>query len=433
MNFQAPKGTRDFFPADMAWRLYLESKWRAVSIRNGFEEVDGPIFETLDLYKVKSGEGIVSELFHFEDRGGRELAIRPEFTPTLARMVAEKAASLPRPIKWFCMPNLCRAEKPQRGRTREFLQWNVDLLGSELPLADAECIHTCVDLLAELGLRPEHVKVRISHRDVVRSILLLLGVPDENMLKAFELLDRRGKIMPEEFAKGAIELGLDAPRVERFEQMCRRRYPAGDAGHLTRSIGIHEDQLTELIALDAELVQFGIADWCEYDLGIVRGLAYYTGTVFEVHEVSGAERAMAGGGRYDKLIELMGGPSMPAVGFGMGDVVLSLVLADKKLIPANVMPPVDAFVIAASDELRSRVAPLAASLRRSGLHARFSYKTTTNLGKLLKDASACGAHFAIILDNATTEKSTVGLKHLQSGEQIELNLDDLPAHLLARR
>ena len=433
MNFQAPKGTRDFFPAEMAWRLYLENKWRTVSIRNGFEEVDGPIFESLDLYKVKSGEGIVSELFHFEDRGGRELAIRPEFTPTLARMVAEKAASLPRPIKWFCMPNLCRAEKPQRGRTREFLQWNVDLLGSQLPLADAECIHACVDLLAELGLSSSQVKVRISHRDVVRTILLLLGVPDENMLKAFELLDRREKITPEEFMKNAVALGLDEPRVERFEQMCRRRYPAGDAGHLARSIGIDQQELTELVALDAELVQFGIADWCEYDLGIVRGLAYYTGTVFEVHEVSGAERAMAGGGRYDKLIELMGGPTMPAVGFGMGDVVLSLVLADKGLIPENVMPPVDAFIIAANDDIRPRVAPLAANLRRGGLHVRFTYRATTNVGKLLKEASNCKARFAIILDQATAEQSTVGLKNLASGEQTEVELDKLPARLTASR
>src|ERR1041385_5422722 len=160
MRFQGPKGTRDFFPAEMAWRRYLESAWRKASIRNGFEEVEGPIFEPLDLYKVKSGEGIVSELFHFKRTGGQsEYALRPEFTPTLARMVASKANALPKPIKWFCIPNLCRAERPQRGRLREFLQWNVDMLGLEGPAADAEVIFTAVDLLRSLGLGPRQVKV----------------------------------------------------------------------------------------------------------------------------------------------------------------------------------------------------------------------------------------------------------------------------------
>ena len=213
MKFQGPKGTRDFYPDEMAWRRWLESAWRRVSIRNGFEEVEGPIFEPLDLYKVKSGEGIVGELFHFEDRGGRELAIRPEFTPTLARMIAARANSLSRPIKWFSTPNLCRAERPQRGRSREFLQWNIDMLGTDEPIADAECIFTDIDLLAELGLEPHHVKVKISHRDVVRRILQRLGVTDAHMTAAFELLDRRDKLSKQEFADHAAELGLDAATI----------------------------------------------------------------------------------------------------------------------------------------------------------------------------------------------------------------------------
>lgn len=187
----------------MAWRNYLVDAWRRVSIRNGFERVEGPIFESLDLYKVKSGDGIVSELFHFEDRGGRELAIRPEFTPTLARMVAAKANSLPKPIKWFCTPNLCRAERPQRGRLREFLQWNVDILGSDSVVADAESVLVAVDLLQELGLGADHVRVKISHRQTVRHILTKMGVTEDQMNSAFDLLDRRAKIDQEEFEKAA--------------------------------------------------------------------------------------------------------------------------------------------------------------------------------------------------------------------------------------
>ncbi|MFW6031826.1 MAG: histidine--tRNA ligase, partial [Phycisphaeraceae bacterium] len=361
MKLQAPKGTRDFYPQQMAWQNYLLDNWRKVSIRHGFEQVEGPIFETLDLYKVKSGEGIVSELFHFEDRGGRELASRPEFTPTLARMVAAQANALPKPIKWFTMPNLCRAEKPQRGRLREFRQWNVDILGSDSAVADAECILVAVDLLAELGLTPDQVRVKISHRETVRHILAKMGVPEEKMLDAFDLLDRRDKLEPEAFQKQAADLGLDENRVARFDQTCRMKYAAGDLDQMRLHVGADENLLA-LAELDEQLAAFGISEWCEYDLGIVRGLAYYTGTVFEVHEVSGVERALAGGGRYDQLIELFDGPSTPAVGFGMGDVVLTNVLQDKGLEPEHVAPRPDVFVVAVTDAGRARMARETAEL-----------------------------------------------------------------------
>lgn len=423
MKFQPPRGMRDFYPQQMAWRNYLVSAWRRVSIRNGFEEVDGPIFEALDLYKVKSGEGIVSELFHFADRGERELAIRAEFTPTLARMVAAQANSLPRPIKWFCVPNLCRAEKPQRGRAREHWQWNVDIVDADTATADAECIFVAVDLLAELGLRPDQVRIKISHRQTIRQILLKLGVPDAKMIEAFTLLDRRDKIPPEEFKMAAAKLDLDEHRVLRFEEVSRRKYPCGDIEHLKRSIGM--SSLADLEALDAELAAFGIADWCEYDLGIVRGLAYYTGTVFEIHEISGAERAIAGGGRYDQLIELFGGPKMSAVGYGMGDLVLTNVLIDKKLMPQELAPRPDAFVLALTDAAQKRLPGVVAALRRAGVHARFSYKSTRNLGKLLKEADAARARFAVILDDQV-EGNTASVKDLASGEQREVPLSNLP-------
>ncbi len=423
MKFQAPKGTRDFYPQEMAWHNYLLDAWRRVSVRNGFEQVDGPIFESLDLYKVKSGEGIVSELFHFTDRGERELAIRPEFTPTLARMVADRAHALPKPIKWFATPNFCRAERPQRGRLREFWQWNVDMLGVDSPLADAEVIFTAIDLFRELGLTADHVRVKISHRQTVRHILSKMGVSDEKMLDAFDLLDRRDKMEPAEFTAAAGKLGLDDARVARFEQTCRLRYRCGDLMALRNQLGM-EEGLEDLEALDEQLRAFGIADWCEYDLGIVRGLAYYTGMVFEVHEVSGAERAIAGGGRYDKLIELFDGPPMPAVGFGMGDVVLTNVLMDTGLLPENVMPRPDAYVIALSDEAAGRIPGLVALLRSSGLHVRFSYKTTRNMGKLMKDASASRARRVVILGDELARDAAM-VKEMDSGEQREVPLGDL--------
>jgi len=425
-KFQAPKGTRDFYPKQMAWRNHLLDTWRRVSTRNGFEQIDGPIFESLDLYKVKSGDGIVNELFHFQDRGDRELAIRPEFTPTLARMAAAQASALPKPIKWFSTPNLCRAERPQRGRLREFYQWNADILGSDSLTADAEIIFVALDLIQELGLGPDTVRMRISHRQTVRYVLAKLGVPDEMMIQAFELLDRRAKIDPDQFTAQAAKLGLDEQRVRRFDQVCRLRYPVGNLAQLRQDTGVSESDLADLIALDGHLRDFGVADWCEYDLSIVRGLAYYTGTVFELHEASGAERAMAGGGRYDQLVQNFAGPELPAVGFGMGDVVLTNVLTDKGLVPESVQAVPDVFLIAASDAAAAHVPGLAATLRRQGIHARFSYKTTRNVGKLLKEAANANARFAVIV-----EDDGMQLKNLATGEQSAATAEDLPSQLHA--
>jgi len=426
MKFQNPKGTRDFYPDEMAWRNWVVNAWRCVSLRNGFEQVDGPIFETLDLYKVKSGDAIVNELFHFTDRGGREMAIRPEFTPTLARMVAARANSLAKPTKWFCVPNLCRAEQPQRGRLREFWQWNVDILGSDSPVADAETILAAVDLLQELGLTSQHIRVKISHRQTVRHVLSQLGVSDERMQEAFELLDQRDKLEPEAFSQGAAKLGLDPMDVERFDQTCRMKYPSGKLAAMAEAVALSDANLLEdLQAVDEQLQAFGIGDWCEYDLGIVRGLAYYTGTVFELHEVSGAERAIAGGGRYDKLIELFGGPPTPAVGFGMGNVVLTNVLMDKGLIPEDVMPRPDAFVIGLTDAGAGRLPSVVTHLRMAGIHTRFSYKTTRNLGKLMKEADQHAARFAVILDDAV-QQDTAQLKDLHTGEQRSVPIGELP-------
>ena len=428
MKLQPPKGTRDFYPDDMARRRYLHDAWRRVSQRHGFDEVDGPIFESLDLYRVKSGDGIVSELFHFEDRGGRGLAIRPEFTPTLARMVAAKANGLPKPIKWFCTPNLCRAERPQRGRLREFDQWNIDMLGESGAIADAEVIAVAVDLLRELGVGPELVKVKLSHREVVRQVLNALGVPEDKLADAFTLLDAKDKLPPEVFGEKAKALGLGDEQVQRFDNMCSQTYAVGEINKLRAAAGI-DDALDDLVAIDQTLAGFGLSDWCVYDLGIVRGLAYYTGTVFELHVTTGKERALGGGGRYDKLIELFGGPSMPAVGFGMGDVVLTNLLEDENLLPPELaQPSPDAYVIAVTDAGDAALPGVVSSLRFAGLHTRMNYKATRKVGKLLKDAENCGAKFAIILDDEAAA-GNASVKNLATGDQASVAIERLVEHL----
>jgi histidyl-tRNA synthetase len=434
MKFQSPKGTRDFYPAEMAVRRRIEAAWRDASIAFGFDEIDGPTFEHLELYTAKSGEGIVNELFSFRRAGGSDdYALRPEFTPTLARMAAARAAQLPVPIKWFAVPNFFRAERPQRGRLREFYQWNVDLLGAEGPAIDAEVIGVAVAALARLGLTHTDVRVKISHRVAAAKLVRALGVAEESVAGAFELLDRRDKMPPEEFTKRAAALGLAGDALARFESAVRTRVQVGeDLGVLASAAGIAADELGELAALRDALVAADLAPWCEFDLGIVRGLAYYTGTVFEIHEASGGERAIAGGGRYDGLVELFGGPRTPAMGFGMGDVVLGLVLADRGLLPKDgneLLPRPDAFVVSAGEPAADAELPrLVARLRADGFHVRHSYKATRNVGKLLADASKQRARFAVILGAELAEGRAM-LKDLASGEQRPVALAEL-ANLL---
>ena len=430
MKFQSPKGTRDFYPAEMAVRRRIEAAWRDASVAFGFDEIDGPTFEHLELYTAKSGEGIVNELFSFRRAGGSDdYALRPEFTTTLARMAAARAAQLPVPIKWFAVPNFFRAERPQRGRLREFYQWNVDLLGAEGPAIDAEVIGVAVAALARLGLKHTDVRVKISHRVAAAKLVRALGVAEESVAGAFELLDRRDKMPPEEFTKRAAALGLAGDALARFESAVRTRVQVGeDLGVLASAAGIAAAELGELAALRDALVAADLAPWCEFDLGIVRGLAYYTGTVFEIHEASGGERAIAGGGRYDGLVELFGGPKTPAMGFGMGDVVLGLVLADRGLLPKDgneLLPRPDAFVVSAGEPAADAELPrLVARLRADGFHVRHSYKATRNVGKLLADASKQRARFAVILGAELAEGRAM-LKDLASGEQRTVVLAEL--------
>ncbi len=453
-DFQRPTGTRDFYPIELARRRWIENRWRRVSIRHGFEEVEGPVFEHVDLYKVKSGEGILSELFQafsgkdeaeiarIRESGQAPYALRPEFTPTLARMYAARAGALPKPTKWFSVLNYFRAERPQRGRLREFLQWNVDVIGLDLApekmnaegaeasaeiaeskaRMDAECIACCIGLLRDMGISSKDVTLKISNRDVATGVILGQGVTPENLETALNILDRKEKISPEEFSKRCREIGLDdaalAARLGDLQQHVNDVFAARESGE-RREVDPASPTapMEQLIAL---LEAHGVMQWCEFDLSIVRGLAYYTGTVFEV--IAEGERAVAGGGRYDKLIELLGGPPTPAVGFAMGDVVISLLLQDKGLMPSDdeiardlgLRP--DVFVIPSPAEgAEELIAPTLALLRREGLHARRSYKSTRNVGKLLKDAAAAGARLALILESP----AEFTLKNLDTNEQHE--------------
>jgi histidyl-tRNA synthetase len=437
-TFQGPKGTRDFYPDRMAVRRHIESAWRSASIDSGFSEIEGPMFEQLELYTVKSGPEIISQLFSFRREGGQDdYALRPEFTPTLARMAAAKGKSLALPTKWFSIPNLFRAERPQRGRLREHVQWNLDVLGLDDSAADVEVISTALLALERLGLGPDQVKVRLSHRGSIAEVLLALGVSAEHLQDAFVLLDRRDKIDEATFRQGVMSLGLDDAAIARFDQAARlTRSLDQPLDEVAGALGVPEATLSGLQNITDGLVDAGLSDWCVVDTGIVRGLAYYTGTVFEIFDAQGAERAVAGGGRYDRLVELFGGPSTPACGFGMGDVVLSLVLEEHGLLGEDggqaLLPRPDVFLVATSDEGQKHFSRLLTSLRRSGIHARRSHKSTRNLGKLLSEATKLHARHAVVLGDELAE-GMVLLKDLDAGTQQEVKLDDLSPTLLSMR
>lgn len=438
-QMQSPKGTRDFYPLDAARRRYITEAWRRSSVIHGFDEIDGPTFEHLELYTVKSGEGIVSELFSFRRDGGeKDYALRPEFTPTLARMYAAKAGSLPKPTKWYCTPTFFRAERPQRGRLREFLQWNADILGDDSPGADCEIIATCVSLLRSLGLTPKDVRVKVNHRRALSEWLSQRGLEESRQLGLFKLLDAKGKMPPADFAREVSAFGFTLEQAEVFQKgIIRTTVDEVDpAGRKTEYV-VDLTYFSQAVApLAHEFASAGILDWIDFDLSIVRGLAYYTGMVFEVHEASGGERAIAGGGRYDNLVELFGGPPTPAVGFGMGDVVLSLVLQDRGLMPpdSEIMRRTgcapDVFVISnGTPDTEALVKPFVARCRALGLHARHTYKATRNVGKLLKEAADSGARVAVILESA----ASATVKDLATGQQATTLIEGLADRLGADR
>ncbi len=423
MKIPPVKGTRDFYPSVMAQRNFIVDGWKAASRRNAFQEYDGPIFEHLKMYQVKSGDEIVEQLFSFQDRGGRDLAIRPEITPTLARMVNQQVNALPRPIKWFSVPRLCRAERPQRGRLREFFQWNIDIIGVESLLADAEIIFCALDYLQQVGLTHQDIVVKISSRKMLAEVLLALGAAPDQLESLYALLDKQAKLPAEAFAKMLAELVTDEGLQERIQQLMQvtsvdgiRRLP--DLSDAAR------EAIDELDGLFVTLKRMGVADFCLFDIGIVRGLAYYTGVVFEIYDRASELRAIGGGGRYDNLLKQFGGPQITATGLGMGDCVLGILLEEKGLLnAASASLTLDYYVACADPSLFDSAVTLVAKLRQCGHATGFSYKTV-GLGKQLKQASEQRAAVVVIVGEEFRE-GQLTVKDMATGEQNLVALDAL--------
>jgi histidyl-tRNA synthetase len=422
VKIQTPPGMRDYYPEDMRLQNWLFDAWRAASRSFGFQEYEGPIFEFLDLYRAKSGDEIVAQLFNFRDRGDREFAIRPEMTPTLARMVAARANALPRPIKWFSMPRMCRAEKPQRGRLREFFQWNVDTLGSDDALADAEVIATLIAFVRNVGLTSADVSVRINSRPLMSAIFAGFGVASDAVAAAFALVDRFEKLAAAEFDaqwNAALGASVQAATVRDLLTTASRE----DCTALALKAGAAGQAAADgFDAVLARLGDLGVAEFARFSPAIVRGLAYYTGVVFELHATAIPLRALCGGGRYDDLTSLFGGPKISGVGFGMGDAPVLEALKELGRLPTP-MDTLDAFVIDADAACFQAALGVCGELRASGLTAEFSYKRQP-IGKQLKQASDRRARYAVIVG------AEIAVKDMTSGEQRTIARADVPAALL---
>jgi histidyl-tRNA synthetase len=404
MQKGALPGFRDFYPEDLALRAHIFAVWRQVATRYGFEEYDGPPLESLELYTAKSGDEIVGQLYNFTDKGDRAVALRPEMTPTLARMVAARANGLKKPIRWFSLPQLFRYERQQRGRLREHFQLNCDLIGEAGALADAEVIALAIDVMRGFGLTEKDVRVRLSDRRVLTALLKAAGATDANIPLAFQAIDKMERMKGDEL-RALLATAFDAGTIEKILAVPTLKGMA----EVRRALGGDNSAIAPLEQTVRALEGMGLGTYVDVDLTIVRGLAYYTGTVFELFDAGRTLRAICGGGRYDSLTGAVGGVELPAVGFGMGDVVLGELLREKGLLPAYA-GSIDVFV-AAEGEGMAGALKLTHQLREAGIRAEYALGGQT----MSKQQDIAKARNARVL--ATVGSSEVHLKDLATKSQ----------------
>lgn len=422
--FERLPGFRDFYPEDCARRNYLFRVWAQTAVRFGFVEYDAPALEPLELFTEKSGPEIVSQLFNFTDKGGREVTLRPELTPSLARMVGAKANSLKRPLKWYSIGENYRYEKQQKGRLRSFYQFNVDVLGEPGPGADAEIIALYIETLRNFGLSSDDFCVRLSDRDLWMAYLAALGHEGEAAFGILGVIDKRERMAPEALMEKLSPWFGDATEefVAQLDAICSMRdfeelknfFPtlAPNAEIRDRI----EARLADWSKLMAALEAFGVKPFLRLDLSIVRGLAYYTGFVFEVFEREGDRlvgRALAGGGRYDHLVEKLGYPAMPAVGFGCGDVTLADLLDKKGLFPKMLNGP-DVYVVIGGEAETVPALEAIAVLRRAGISVEYPLKQV-GFGKQFKTAGQSGARLTLVFGSEEVAQQVVKIKDMRSG------------------
>jgi histidyl-tRNA synthetase len=400
---QSVKGTRDFYPEAMLQRQWLYANMRAAAQQFGYQEYDGPFIESLELYAAKSGEELVKEqAFVFTDRGGEQVTLRPELTPSLARMVAARLGQLPRPIRWWSFGPFWRYERPQKGRAREFYQWNVDLLGVDSPAADAELAAVGATFFRLIGLTPREIRLKFNNRRLMDAEIQELGLAGLKS-QVFRLIDRREKMSAEAWPNYALAQGLTPAQVEALQAILNDR-------DLWK-------KSAEAQAFMAAGEALGVAEFLEYDPTIIRGLDYYTGNVIEAWDCDGEFRTILGGGRYDNLVGDVGGDRVPGVGFAMGDMVMGLVAQKFNKVPALRPSPAQVLVTTFDAASLPESLRLAGELRAGGLRVEW-YPEAAKLDRQLKYADATGAGCVAILGPDELAKGQVTLKNLATRSQV---------------
>ena len=403
------KGTRDFYPEQMAFRDWLYGKMKEVSQRFGYQEWEGPILERLELYAARSGEELVKEqAFVFTDRGGEEIALRPELTLSLARLIAQKQRELPRPIRWWSFGPRWRYERPQKGRTREFFQWDIDLLGVESPQADAELAAVGAAFFRAVGLPSGEVTIQVNNRRLMEAQVRALGVLPERIKDVYRAIDKLDKMDGATWmAYVAESAGVLPAQVEDLRALL-------DDKDLWK-------QSPELVNFFEAIDDLGASEYVEFEPSIIRGLDYYTGTVFEARDRTGEFRAILGGGRYDNLVADVGGSEpLSGVGFAMGDVVIELVLAKYGKLPTLQPSPTRVLVTVFQPDLFGASARIASALRSAGINAEL-YPEAARLDKQLRYADSFGIPFVVIVGPDEAAAGKVTLKNLATGEQRQLD------------
>ncbi len=425
-RFDRLPGTRDFYPDEMRVRRWIEDRWREIALRYGFEEYDAPVIEPLELFTDKSGEEIVEQIYSFVDRGERRIALRPEMTPSLARMVAARSQGLPKPIKWFSIPRLFRYERPQRGRFREFWQLNLDILGVAGIEADAEIMAAGVDALRACGLTADDFELRYSDRRLLDAFLSDAGVERPEPW-VYTILDKIPRLGVEPTVKSLIQGGVSAACAVRITETLASgdiQAAAGDELLGLPNPGEHQDRMSQL---STYLEAYNVGDFCRFDPRVVRGLAYYTGVVFEMYDKKGELRAICGGGRYDNLLEAVGGQTLPAVGFGLGEAVLIELLEARDRLPMQTSR-CEVFVIPVSADDRAAAIEVLTELRGAGVAGDLALRDQS-VAKALKRAAQARARAAILIGDRERQSGDLTFRELDTGNETTLSLEQIVARL----
>ena len=426
-TFQSLPGFRDFYPEDFSRRQHIFRVWRQTASAFGFQEYDAPVLESLELYTTKSGEEIEGQLFSFKDKGGRDVSLRPEMTPSVCRMVGARAGALKRPIKWFSVAEFYRYERAQKGRLRAFSQFNGDIFGEAGPEAEIELIAMLIQCLAGFGLTKDDFYVHLSDRDLWFFYLEALGFNDEQSRAILSAVDRFEKMGDDAFKSYAETHGmLDAARKDRVLGFLKIKSLAELEAAL---VPFNSEKLSARLAdwrkVLAGVAAMGLADFITVDLGVVRGLAYYTGFVFEAFDRKGDLRALAGGGRYNNLVKKLGGPDLPAVGFAIGDVTTGLLLEQRGLMPTFVNAP-DLYAVIGGEAERGAAFADIHALRAAGFRVEYPFKELA-FGKQFKAAAESGARLALIYGSEELAKGVVKIRDMSDRTEREVPRDQVLA------